>query len=157
MIIGIDPGAKGALCLLRKDMIFQYYIFKAKTYAERVAEMNKIFLELPICPVVFEDVHSIFGMSAKSNFTFGKTIGIQYALCVLRFSKVIEVPPKEWQKFVITKDDKIGSKNTKETAFKAAKRLFPYHDFVPKGCKVPHDGLVDSVLIAYYGLFNILE
>ena len=155
MIIGLDPGANGAICLLKKDMTFEYHVFKGSSPADKVREMHKICLGLPLCPVVFEDVHSIFGMSAKSNFNFGKTIGIQYALCILNFPMIVEISPKDWQKFVITDEDKVGSKNTKETALKAAKRLFPEQNFIPEGCRVPHDGLVDSVLIAYYGLCNI--
>lgn len=105
---------------------------------------------------VIEDVHSLFGMSAGSNFNFGhikgfkegvlKTLGIQYEL----------VPPKMWQKVmweegdVVLKENK-RTKDTKATSLNAAIRLWPNEDFRKTSrSKVPHDGIIDAALMAEY-------
>jgi hypothetical protein len=75
------------------------------------------------------------------------------------WSEVIRIAPKKWQASVIQPSDVVlkegkKTKDTKKTALNAAKRIFPNENLVPKGKKVPHDGLVDALLIAYYGFLK---
>jgi len=154
-IIGVDPGKQGAVVLIDEQLIIHNYgIFKPQHDLSFIArELDKFLCSIPeVDTIYFEDVHSIFGASAKSNFSFGKGVGTQLSVCSLHTSNIIEVQPKKWQQRVITADD-LGN-TTKERALSAAKRLFPGESFIPKGCRTPHDGLVDAVLIAYYGLLN---
>lgn len=104
-----------------------------------------------------EKVHAIYGSSASSTFTFGRNY--QAALCGLEASDIPYrlVAPKDWQKTVLCKKNKIfKNKNkvdTKAMAREAAKVIFKDESFLktPRS-KTPHDGLVDAALIATYGL-----
>ena len=72
------------------------------------------------------------------------------------------VTPRTWQKSIWHEADRVmrakqdrktkeGNTDTKKTSLNAAKRLFPTVNFIPKGKKVPKDGLYDAALIAEYG------
>lgn len=126
---------------------------------------------------VLEDLHSVYGTSAGSNFSFGfncgatemiiRTLGIPYQA----------VAPKAWQKEIWQSGDlveevsyekkikgqplvpKIDKKtglikkktDTKATSLQAANRLFPGVLFLAtERSKVAHDGIVDAVLLAEY-------
>lgn len=122
--------------------------------------------------ICVEDVHSIFGSSASSNFTFGgrrrepnamfamlAAINIREAIYTRTKVSLLEVPPKTWQKEIHTTADKTynASKlDTKATSIRAAMRLFPNIPFTKpwdgKGKKPTkiQDGLCDAALIAEY-------
>jgi hypothetical protein len=155
--IGIDPGKKGAIVILNNNLsIESYLLFQDKwDYSTIARNLFQFIKDFSCGPVYFEDVHSIFGASAKSNFSFGKTTGVQLGVVSAIFPDVHLVQPKTWQGKVITSDDK-GS-TTKERALSAAQRIFPDYNFIPKGCRTPSDGLLDAALIAYYGQLKQLE
>ena len=74
--IGIDPGAKGALCLLVPELKKAYFI---DTVARPITILNWIKsadMEFNLAVIMIEDVKSLFGMSAKSNFGFGYNVGV---------------------------------------------------------------------------------
>lgn len=136
-----------------------------------------------IAGVFKEHVHAVAGNSATSMFTFGEANGMLKAvlkrlvsaseLC----SKVFEVSPATWQalawkgvdkvkaeamvdrKTGLIKRDKAGNMmfkvDTKQTSAAAAHKLFPEESFIPKKCRVEHDGVIDAALIAYYGFKTI--
>ena len=166
--IGIDPGLQGGIAIITGDKI---NIFKMPLIAKGEIDIENIFHilsaydEVNKVHVCIEDVHSIFGASAGSNFTFGFGCGQLDAVikcCSLPFTKV---PPKIWQKemwsgvkpVLITtgKKDKKGMPkykiDTKATSLIAAKRLFPKINFLPtERCTKEHDGMIDAILIAQY-------
>lgn len=109
-----------------------------------------------IIKVGIEDVHSLFGMSAKSNFSFGFIKGLKVGMLeALKYDYEL-VAPKAWQKKVwvdsdiVTKSSGKG-KDTKATSLNAATRIFPLVDFTKSDrSKIPHDGIFDAALIAEY-------
>lgn len=166
--IGIDPGKTGALAYIDTDSGKHGSIVMPQIGNE--IDINKFCdfmrqLTLGDHHVITEDVHSIFGASAKSNFTFGRVVGgIEWALVALG-CKYTKVAPKMWQKEMwegvkpvqINTGKKTSKGNvkyktdTKATSLLAAKRLFPKDDFLKsKRSTVPHDGIVDALLIAEY-------
>src|SRR5690606_29666493 len=115
--------------------------------------------------VCIESVHSIFGSSSKSNFSFGYIVGALDTIIISLSMPYTKVQPKEWQKDIWltseierepSKTDKNGKVKqgkvlTKLTSLKAVKRLFPNVDLrATDKSKIPHDGLVDALLIAEY-------
>jgi hypothetical protein len=126
--------------------------------------------------VLFEDLHSIFGTSAASNFSFGLNNGLVTGMVQTAGISYTKVQAKKWQKEMFEgirpvevpamekklkgqsakqKVDKNGNLkykvDTKATALIAAKRLFPKESFLAtQRSKVPHDGIVDAVLIGLY-------
>ena len=122
--------------------------------------------------ICVEDVHSIFGSSASSNFAFGgrrREPNAMFSMLVAMMDRygthegvsvsLEEVPPKVWQKEIHTTSDKTykASKlDTKATSIRAAQRIFPMTDFTKpwsgKGKKPVkiQDGMCDAALLAEY-------
>lgn len=160
--IGIDPGKSGAIVsiddlgieanatpMLNKEEYDLGGFFKL---LQRLNNREAI--------VLIEDVHSIFGVSAKSNFQFGRGLGIIEALTVAAGLPYVKVGPKTWQKLCfqgvaevtkgVTKTGR-GKTDTKAMAAVAAARLYPGEALNFGGrAKKPHDGLVDALLMAHY-------
>ena len=102
--------------------------------------------------VVIEDVHSLFGMSAKSNFGFGKNIGIAHAIAeiITRGTDIHTVTPKVWQHAAgVTKT----GRDIKVQVAKLALQLYPSANIYGKNNGLI-DGRSDAIMIAHYGLYN---
>jgi len=107
--------------------------------------------------VMFEKIGIIQGSSKAVAFSMGgQLIGVQMC-CIANNLIYTMVPPKKWQAEIFDGQTKIyqaGSKtklDTKAMALMAAKRLFPKVNLLMTNrSTVPHDGLVDALLIAEY-------
>ncbi len=174
--IGVDIGADGAYAIFVENKL----TYGKNPYTSEEPDMKAlldIIFEATATAeddisvhAVIEDLHSVFGSSAKSNFEFGKNNGFIIGLLQISQIPFTKVGPKKWQKVmwegirpveipVIKKKvhqvDKKGNLkykvDTKATSLIAAKRLFPKETFLAtERSKVPHDGIVDAVLLAEY-------
>jgi len=171
--IGIDPGKDGGIAYIKANgKVSATTVPKIGTEVDLNAYteiLRKLKYSDEDVRVVLEDVHSIFGMSAKSNFEFGKNNGHIEGILVALGMPYSKVAPKTWQKVMWegikiekintgkkTKAGKIKYKtDTKATSLKAVKRLFPDVDLrKSERATKPHDGKVDSLLLAEYGKRN---
>lgn len=158
--IGIDPGASGYICALApevKDIVFFPNTDKPKNIYESLIYLRD---RHTVMAVIIEDVHSLFGMSAKSNFNFGRNLGLLYGIIQSAGMGVDVVQPKVWQKEigVITPKKIIGAPITppavrkrklKEDIAKICERLYPEAEIRgPKGGLL--DGKSDALMIAHY-------
>ena len=168
--MAIDPGERGFIALQQNGVFKHYSILDNDLYqlSEIMAEIKSKYPRI-VC--VVEDVHAIFGSSAKSTFGFGFNKG--YLIGLLAASKIpyVLVQPKIWQKEMWINSDmivnykKISMKkkdgsvrettrkevDTKNTSFNAAKRLFPNMDFRrTERCKNFDDNKVDATLMSEY-------
>ena len=149
-ICGIDPGNSGAVCVLDSSSLSTPALLdlnKSTIYDAGMWMHNQ-----NVDVVYIEDVHSLFGMTAKSNFSFGRNLGVVMALAqlVTKGKPTSYVTPKVWQKFigVTTK-----GKAIKTEVAKIAASLYPQvvlHG--PQGGL--KDGRADALMIAHYGLHN---
>lgn len=156
MRIGIDPGKSGFITCLSGNSFSHYAMPKIGDEVD-VAELNRIISTFPKDSfAVIEDVHAIFGSSAKATFEFGKIVGILEALLVANSVPFTKVAPKTWQKTMlqgIPIQKKAGktSNNVKLMSEMACKRLFPDLDLRRTDrCTKPDDNKVDSILICAY-------
>lgn len=146
--IGIDLGKQGAISLLRGSVIVDKIAMPSS-----LDEVYVIIRELGYLMdvhAIIERVHAMPGQGVSSMFSFGKSVGhIEMALTALRIP-FTAVPPQTWQKELHKGiDKKLGPK---ERSRIAAVRLFPHEDFrASSRCKVAHNGIIDSVLLAEYG------
>lgn len=163
--MAIDPGSKGFIVTQCNGEFSFYSIEDNDLYqlSEIMAKMRNTYSNL-VC--VIEDVHSIFGSSAKSTFNFGFNKGYLIGLLAANKIPYVLVQPKEWQKVVwnnadmvvsykqVKVKDKIVSKkvvDTKATSINAAKRLFPMIDFrKSERAKNIDDNKVDATLMSEY-------
>ena len=145
-VISVDPGAKGAICLFAPDhgvIEFRNTTDKpGELYAWLVQSIQKYDVKM----AGVEKVHSIFGTSAKSNFSFGFNVGMMYGLIQATGIGLDEVQPKAWQKFVGVP---AKSKTIKQDVAAICGRLYPQVSVHgPRGGL--QDGKSDSLLIAHY-------
>jgi len=144
--IACDPGAKGYYCLLvpsTKDVQFYSNVEKPKDIAEWLTSAKNRF-DIPV--VMIEDVHTLFGMSAKSNFSFGRNVERVNVIPQVVGLSVGLVTPKVWQKFVGVKTK---GKAIKNEVASICDRLYP--DASIRGSKGGlQDGKSDALMVAHY-------
>ncbi len=158
--LGVDPGTKGAFCLLIKhhDKKLGIHFMDNKSDNKTIfAWLCAADSELNVRMAMLEDVHSLFGMSAKSNFGFGREAGRASALLSIHSFGLDLVAPKVWQKEVGVKlpVKKKGTKKVKSNPIikkeveRLCNTLYPDCEiYGPKGGL--HDGRSDSLMIAHY-------
>lgn len=158
--IGIDIGKHGAICIQEKDKeISNIKMPMIKT------ELDYQSLYDILTPyeggnglVIFEKLGVIFGSAKQTAFSMGHQAGAVEMACIALSIPFIKVPPRQWQKemFIGVTEIKKSSKNTRDTkamALIAAKRLFPKLKLTfGSVAKVPHDGLIDALLMSQYGI-----
>lgn len=152
--IGIDPGKNGGIVVLWKDNTLSTStipIINDDIDVQQLVRYFQIFNGIEDeCTVVLENVHSIYGTSAKSNFTFGKVNGVLQTLIEVHNLPYIKVSPKKWQKIAF--EGIAENEDKKIMALQASRRLFPNFSFISsERARKPHDGLIDAALMAYYG------
>lgn len=164
--IGIDPGTKGFIAVNNGQNVEFLSINDNDFYAisDFLTNIKEKYNNV-VC--VMEEVHAIFGASAKSTFSFGEINGVLKGLLMANKIPYHLVQPKNWQKEMWENKDmdasytiqmrngkEISKKvvNTKQTSINAAKRLFPTIDLrkTPK-CKNIDDNKCDSLLLSEYG------
>jgi len=152
-LISIDPGAKGAAVVWWKGCVSE--IYAGDGWATRlIADMFDLsdIHELRRSTYVFtEKAQAMPGQGVASMFRYGQSYGEILGACAAVGLPVVQVPPKTWQKYAYAGISGEG----KERSFEACKRLLPKHNLVLSGCRKPHDGLADALLIGAYGLKEI--
>ena len=149
-ICGIDPGSNGAICVLdRNDSTYIAFcdLKKSTTY-----DIAIWLFDQKVTYIWIEDIHSLYGMSAKSNFNFGKNLGVVTTISEIISkgdnSKIHTVTPKIWQQYIgVTKKGKHIKKNVADIA----KKLYPNVEIHGKRGGLL-DGRSDACMVAYYGL-----
>ena len=147
VFVAIDPGAKGSLCALSETGLISFMDYTEEVH--KMSEWLKTFVDdekIEIVMITIEDVHSIFGVSAKSNFNFGKNVGILHGLIRGMGLPLDLVKPKIWQKAVgVT----AKGKEIKKDVASIARRLYPDCDiYTPR--KRLLDGRSDALCLAHY-------
>lgn len=95
IIVGIDPGAKGAMAVLKDGKVIELVKFKTissyRNYLDAMQGYDNVKIYL-------EEVHSMPGQGVKSMFSFGQRFGeIIGMLEAFRLDYNL-VTPQQWQK-----------------------------------------------------------
>ena len=152
LVCGIDPGANGAIAVLDSESpdSVELLDLKKHTIYEVFDWMEGKISSFSPGEIWIEDIHSMYGMSAKSNFGFGRNLGIVTAISQIATPGVIAktVTPKIWQKYIgVTAKGKAIKKQVAEIATK----LYPRASIYGKRGGLL-DGRSDALMIAHYGL-----
>ena len=153
-ICGIDPGANGAIAILdSKNPDSVALLDLKKTTINNIHNWLHSQLRFRGSEIWVEDIHSMYGMSAKSNFSFGRNLGSILAITeLLKGIPPKTVTPKIWQKYVgVT----AKGKAIKKQVAKIAQYLYPQAELHGKRGGLL-DGRSDALMIAYYGLHHDL-
>lgn len=164
--IGIDPGVKGCISIVDETGKFveSFFLLKNTKNVDAV-EISNTLLNLSKyednCHVIIENIHAIFGSSAKGTFNFGFIAGLIEGVIATIGLPYTKVNPKIWQKEmfrgvnVMTKPSTTGKTqviDTKKMSFLASHRIFPTVDLRRTSkCKNEDDNFSDSLLMAEYG------
>jgi Holliday junction resolvasome RuvABC endonuclease subunit len=152
LFLGCDPGANGAICILnpRNQSTHFFSVPGGKTSPGVLFRALQTWIDIYEEPdkVAIEDVHSLYGMSAKSNFSFGSNVGSAFMLlaCLMPDKYIQRIQPKAWQQ-------KVGitakGKAIKKAVALRAHQLYPDAElYGPKGGLL--DGRADALMIAHY-------
>ena len=161
LIVGIDPGTSGAIAVLDSESPDSVALLDLKNksiidiwdwlQADMPTEYDNLgykWSSRVLIKIWVEDVHSMHGMSAKSNFGFGKNLGIVTAIAEIASNTVNTVTPKIWQKYIgVT----VKGKAIKKEVAKIAQGLYPNAELYGKRGGLL-DGRADALMIAHYGL-----
>lgn len=166
LYMGIDVGANGFISAQSDGHWVHHAIADYDLYelSKLMAGFRSLYGDNISC--VIENVHAIFGSSAKATFQFGFNKGYLIGLLAANHIPYTLIAPKEWQKEMWTNADmvveykkttvkgkEVSKKvvNTKQTSINCAKRLFPMMDFrKSERAKKIDDNKVDSVLMCEY-------
>jgi hypothetical protein len=165
--IGIDPGKQGAIAIQKEgqEPIIHKIPLVVKEYD--IQNLKNIFIQY--CSIEdevmvgIENVHALFGSSAKNTFEFGFGLGLLEAIVSTYEIPYVKINPKEWQKLAFEgipaiykiaekKDNTKNTKlDTKAMAVLAVKRLYPKQPLNYGGrAEKPNEGLCDALLISHY-------
>jgi hypothetical protein len=170
--IGIDIGKNGAIIV--QDLITGEITKHIMPLLGNEIDVKSLYdILLPYkdkkCMCGIEDLHAIFGSSAKSTYSFGFIAGATEAIIISLGIPYAKIQAKVWQKEAfrgikeIRKNSTLnkngvevkGKLDTKAMALLASKRLYPKFDSTPsERSKKAHDGIVDALLISDYIINN---
>jgi crossover junction endodeoxyribonuclease RuvC len=160
LIIGIDPGLKGAIGVLCSDGSYGVYdipVMSVEKSNKKIKNMiDLIALNKLVCAIVdsnidrqieawVELVNAMPGQGVTSMFSMGRGLGnIEMVLTCYQIP-INWVSPQKWKKEVI-----FGAGSDKLISVDKAKELFPLCELETKrGRKL--DGRAEAMLIAEYG------
>lgn len=160
MILGIDPGLSGGLCIRSKEGLVCEPMPVCGDEID-LATLTRWLKDTMACIEIayLESVSAMPKQGVASMFKFGDTFGsIKGVLTALGIPFEL-VTSRKWTKDLhagipeLTKHTPEGlKKDVKAMSKLAASRLFPDFDFRENDrCRIPHGGMVDAALIAEYG------
>lgn len=162
-ILGIDPGTKGALCLLipeTKQIAFKPTTLPGKEIYQWIKRIESEF-NIGVCMI--EEVAAIKGSAAKATFSFGRNVERVNVIPEIAEVSIDKVRPKAWQKHIglVIPKNLSGSENAskrktyiKKEVAAIAQRLYPKAELRgPKGGLL--DGRSDALMIAHYAARTI--
>lgn len=167
LFLGIDPGKDGGITILDDDgKVVE--VFKSPQIGSEFDShamsllIKKYWLDdnYKIIHVVLEDIHATHMGGNTSSFTMGEGKGLWRGILTALELPFSLINPKEWQKriwintlkqYKKSESGKTDVIDTKKTSLLTCKHLFPTQNLLATSrSKIPHDGIIDSLLIAYY-------
>ncbi len=155
-IMGIDPGKKGGIAVIDSKRKICELTPMPMLPGGKVWDLEELCVIVGRwsndCGAVYiEKVGAMPGQGVVSMFNFGWGCGALEGIVAAYQLPYHKVSPQTWMKSVHQGSD--AKANTKQKGLQIAKRLYPGRSFLatPRS-RVPHDGMVDALLIALFGL-----
>jgi len=149
-VIGIDPGASGAIALLVGGVLISVHDMPTVTVERNKAQKRQVcpaglsLLMQQLSPhrATVEKVGAMPGQGVSSMFSFGRSVGIIEGVLAAKQIPVTFTTPQAWQKQSGAAKGKDGSRQRVMELFPSQAHLF---------ARVKDDGRADAVLIALTG------
>ena len=144
LFIGVDPGKKGGIAFIHPglDCYGAYPMPETRNQVYKLLQELKTKYDATLIAAV-ELVHSMPKQGVASTFTFGKGCGEVLGVLTALDAVIHEPTPQAWKKVMM-----VGTDKSKDAAIQVAENLFPDIQLVPKGCRVPNDGMAEALLLA---------
>ena len=149
-VIGIDPGASGAIALVVGGVLISVHDMPTVTVERNKAQKRQVcpaglsLLMQQLSPhrATVEKVGAMPGQGVSSMFSFGRSVGIIEGVLAAKQIPVTFTTPQAWQKQSGAAKGKDGSRQRVMELFPREAHLF---------ARVKEDGRADAVLIALMG------
>ena len=154
LIIGIDPGIKGAICILKDGKILDVFDMPIMPVGKKnKSQVNgsQIYNEIQKAiihedkkdiKVVIEQVSAMPGQGVTSMFNFGQSFGVIKGICSALSLPIYFVRPTKWKKhFNLIKTNKDASRT---------KVIEVYPEISSKLSRKKDSNKADAILIARY-------
>jgi hypothetical protein len=145
--VGIDPGQNGGVSSVSDSgLTCSIPMLDSKELSDLLELWHRDF---SIKHVFLEYAQAMPKQGVVSMFNYGKHFGTIIGLLVAGGYPYTLITPRIWQAEMFAGTRKFML--PKKRALEVAKRLFPKENFLktPR-CIKPHDGMIDSILIAEY-------
>lgn len=148
MWVGIDPGLKGGVCAIDEKMKLNIYPMP------EIHDLNHLLKKWKIKHAYLERSQAMPKQGVSSMFNYGVSYGMLQGLLIANNVPHTLIKPTQWQKMMfagIALKKNGVKRNPKSKALEAANRIFcKTSDFwlANSRCRKPHDGMIDSALIA---------
>lgn len=163
LIIGIDPGINGAICLFKDGKIVDVFEMpKMAVGKKNKSQVNasQIFNEIQKAIegedktkviAVIEQVSAMPGQGVTSMFNFGQSFGILKGICTAMQLPMYFVRPAKWKKYFNLLNSEKDASRTR------AIEIFPY--FSSQLSRKKDSNKADAILIAsfYHETYKIDE
>jgi len=163
LIIGIDPGINGAICLFKDGKIVDVFEMpKMAVGKKNKSQVNasQIFNEIQKAVegedktkviAVIEQVSAMPGQGVTSMFNFGQSFGILKGICTAMQLPMYFVRPTKWKKYFNLLNSEKDASRTR------AIEIFPY--FSSQLSRKKDSNKADAILIAsfYHETYKIDE
>ena len=142
-VIGVDPGSKGAFCLLSNLPL--HVIDMPSTMAEAHELLTAWTTLHDVAAIALEQVTILPRDSKRSGATFMRHVGALECLCELTGRPLLRPTPQQWGKGLLRAKEHARDKPSVEVV----RRMYPQVDLagLRGGTK---DGRADAVLIALW-------
>lgn len=152
--LGVDPGKQGGFAAIvptqtgpcvydAMPMPLSGDEIDAVTLADLVKSHKKAGEGMV---AIVEKVGAMPKQGLSSTFTFGKGYGIILGVMAALNVRVELVTPQRWKKVILD-----GTAKDKAAAIAYCRRAWSSAGLIPRGCRMPHDGIADAICIAAYG------
>ena len=147
LILGVDPGGRGALGFLDADGL-AIHDMPDVTGSALGARLRDIIIEegRPVEAWV-EQVHSMPGQGVASTFKFGVNYGVILGVLGAWDIPVRHVTPAKWKGALGLSKDKAASRQRAVELWPQCSHLF---------ARVKDDGRAEAALVAWYGSQQVL-
>lgn len=152
MILGVDPGFSGGCAILSTGGEVQHAcIMPLVAKVLDFVSVSELIERFHVTHCFLEKAQSFPKQGVVSSFNYGKHFGhIEATIAMLKVPYTL-VTPSVW-----TKELHQGIEQflpAKQKSLLAITRLYPGYDLRKNArCKNPHEGIMDAILIAAYGL-----
>jgi crossover junction endodeoxyribonuclease RuvC len=158
IVIGIDPGIKGAVAAIRESDRSLLELADCptrrvdRTTIYDVPEMAHLIRRLSLmgdATVVLEQAQSMPGQGVKSMYSVGRSFGLWEGILAALDVPFRTVRPNVWMKRLFT--GMPGQNTGKFRSIQFALQMFPNILLTPQRGRAPKDGRADAACLAYWG------